>query len=116
MIPEPAVFAQEWINAWNSHDLDRILNHYSEDVEVTSPMIKVALGLDSGTIKGKDHVRTYWQAALRKVPDLTFTLVDVTRSVESLALYYKSVMGKMAIETMFFDPQGKVCRVIAHYS
>ncbi|MEW5745619.1 MAG: nuclear transport factor 2 family protein [Nitrospirota bacterium] len=29
MIPEPAVFAQEWINAWNSHDLDRILNHYS---------------------------------------------------------------------------------------
>ena len=27
-----------------------------------------------------------------------------------------SVMGKMAIEVMFFDPNGKVSKVIAHYN
>jgi ketosteroid isomerase-like protein len=25
-------FAQDWIEAWNYHDLDRILSHYDEDV------------------------------------------------------------------------------------
>lgn len=29
-------FAKEWIAAWNSHDLDRILSHYVEDFEMSS--------------------------------------------------------------------------------
>ena len=116
MIPDKTIFAAEWINAWNSHDLERILDHYTEDVEVTSPMIHVALGIDGGTIRGKNTARKYWAAALVKVPDLHFDLVESTQSINSIALYYKSVMGKMAIETMFFDENGKVSKVIAHYN
>lgn len=68
------------------------------------------------TVRGKDAARQYWGAALRKVPDLHFVLIEATQSVDSVALYYKSVMGKMAIETMFFNDQGKVNRVIAYYN
>ncbi|MEI8247817.1 MAG: hypothetical protein WCI51_18415 [Lentisphaerota bacterium] len=32
-------FATEWIAAWNSHDLNRVLSHYSEDFETSSPFI-----------------------------------------------------------------------------
>jgi ketosteroid isomerase-like protein len=32
-----AQFAEEWIAAWNSHDLDRILSHYADDFEMASP-------------------------------------------------------------------------------
>lgn len=46
-------FAQEWIEAWNSHDLERILTHYSEDVEVTSPFVETVLGRGRDTVKGK---------------------------------------------------------------
>ena len=109
-------FAQEWIEAWNSHDLDVILSHYSEDFEITSPMIRVAIGIETGTLKGKAKVREYWAAALEKMPDLKFELVNVAESIDSIALYYKSVMGKMAIEIMFFDRDGKVNRAIAHYT
>jgi len=116
MTPDPKSFAKEWIEAWNSHDLERILSHYADEVEVTTPMIKVAMGVDDGTVRGKDAAREYWRAALQKVPDLHFELVEVTQSVASIALYYKSVMGKMAIETMFFDEAGKVNRVVAHYN
>ena len=35
-------FAQEWVDAWNSHDLERIMSHYDDDVALTSP---VALNL-----------------------------------------------------------------------
>ena len=30
-------FAREWIEAWNSHDLDTILSHYADGVVLTSP-------------------------------------------------------------------------------
>ncbi len=109
-------FAKEWIEAWNSHDLDRILTHYSEDVEITTPMIKMALGNDSGSLKGKEAVGVYWRQALIKLPDLHFELIDVATSVNSVAVYYKSVMNKNTMEVMFFDADGKVNKIIAHYT
>lgn len=108
-------FAKEWINSWNSHDLDVILSHYSDDIEVTTPMIKLAAGIETGTLKGKEAVAGYWQKALAKIPDLHFELVAVTECINSVALYYKSVMDKMCIEVMFFDDEGKVCKMFAHY-
>ena len=102
--------------AWNSHDIERILSHYSEDVEITTPMIKLAAGIDSGTLKGKEAVKEYWQTALEKIPDLRFELAEVTEGVNSIALFYKSVMDKMAIEVMFFDHEKKVNRMYAHYT
>jgi ketosteroid isomerase-like protein len=109
-------FAREWIEAWNSHDLERILAHYSEDFEITTPMIKKLLGNDKGTLKGKNAVRKYWEDALQKVPDLHFELLDVTTGLDSAALYYKSVLDTKAIEVMFFDDEQKINRVIAHYT
>ncbi|MFZ5995040.1 MAG: nuclear transport factor 2 family protein [Thermodesulfobacteriota bacterium] len=109
-------FANEWIESWNSHDLDRILSHYSDSFEITTPMIKVALGIETGTLKGKEKIRNYWEAAFKKVPDLDFELKEVTEGVGSIAVYYKSVLGKMAIEVMFFNEEGKVNKVIAHYT
>ena len=46
-------FAVEWIEAWNSRDLDRILNHYADEVEVTSPFVETVFGPGKKTIKGK---------------------------------------------------------------
>jgi hypothetical protein len=113
---DATLFAKEWIDSWNSHDLPRILKHYSEDIEITTPMIKLAAGIESGTLKGKEAVGNYWNIALQKIPDLHFELVEVTESVNSVALYYKSVMNKMAIEVMFFDGNGLVNKMIAHYT
>jgi hypothetical protein len=109
-------FAHDWIGSWNSHNLDDILSHYSDDLEITTPMIKLAIGIDTGSLKGKESVKDYWQKALDKIPDLHFELVEVTTGVNSVALYYKSVMNKMAIEVMFFNHEGKVNRMFAHYT
>jgi len=109
-------FSKEWVDSWNSHDIERILAHYSDDFEITTPMIKIALGLDTGTLAGKQNIRKYWETALKKMPDLYFELKEVTSSVNSIAIYYKSVMDKMAIEVMFFNDQGKVNKVVAHYT
>lgn len=113
---EAKTFADAWIKSWNGHDLDDILTHYADDLEITTPMIKLAAGIDSGTLKGKENVRAYWQKALDRIPDLHFELYEVTAGIDSVALYYKSVMNKKAIEVMFFNEQGKVNRMYAFYT
>ena len=109
-------FAQQWIAAWNSHDLNEILQHYSDDLEITTPMIRLAGGIDTGSLSGKQAVADYWQTAFKKVPDLHFELLDVTVCIDSVALYYKSIMNKKAVEVMFFNEEGKVNRMFAHYT
>lgn len=108
-------FALAWISSWNSHDLEDILSHYADDIEITTPMIRLATGGTESSLKGKEAVRDYWQKALNKIPDLHFELIDTTEGVNSVALYYKSVMNKMAIEVMFFNEEGKVSEMFAHY-
>ncbi|MCI1754328.1 MAG: nuclear transport factor 2 family protein [Flavobacteriales bacterium] len=113
---EAKEFARQWIESWNSHDMDAILAHYAEDIEITTPMIKLAAGIDSGTLKGKTAVADYWRKALTKIPDLHFELLDVTESIGAIALYYTSVMNKKAIEVMYFNDAGKVRKMIAFYT
>jgi len=109
-------FAEVWVRSWNSHNIEDILSHYSDDIEITTPMIKMALGSGDGTLKGKEAVDNYWRKALDKMPDLHFELYEVTEGINSIALYYKSVMGKKAIEVMFFDEEEKVCKMYAYYT
>ena len=113
---EAKKFAKQWIDSWNSHDLEDIMKHYSEDIEITTPMLKLAAGIESGSIQGKEEVRAYWEKALTKIPDLHFELIEVTSGIDSVALYYKSVMNKMAVEVMFFNENGLVNKMIAHYT
>ena len=109
-------FAQEWINSWNSHNLNEILKHYSHTIEITTPMIRLAAGIERDSLRGKMALRDYWEQALNRIPDLHFELIEVTRGVNSIALYYKSVMSKKCIEVMFFDDDGKVDRMFAYYT
>ncbi|MDP9960318.1 nuclear transport factor 2 family protein [Chryseobacterium lathyri] len=108
-------FAEEWIRAWNSHDLENILSHYAEDVAVTTPMITLATGGKESTLKGKEAVREYWRKALDRFPDLHFELIRSTMGVNSVALFYRSIMDKHAVEVMFFDDEGKINKMHAHY-
>ena len=113
---DATAFAQKWIQSWNSHDLDDIMSHYSDDLEVTTPMIRIATGLETDTLKGKQAAREYWRKGLERFPDLKFELLDVTAGVDSVALYYKSVMDKRSVEVMFFNAEGLVCKMFAHYT
>jgi ketosteroid isomerase-like protein len=115
-IQDPQAFAQEWIDSWNSHDLDRILSHYADDFQMTSPFIAQLMNEPSGTLKGKENVRAYWANALTRIPDLHFNLIEVLTSVNSITIYYQAVFGKRAAEVFFFNESGKVSRAIAHYN
>lgn len=107
-------FAKEWIDAWNSHDLDLVLSHYSEDITMSSPYIAQVTGIESGTLTGKAAIRNYWTAALQKAPHLSFKLVQTLLGADSVTIYYRGVRG-MAAEVFFFGQDLLVVRAAAHY-
>ena len=109
-------FARDWIDAWNSHDLERILSHYSEQFEMSSPLIIQIAGESSGTLKGKDAVGNYWAKGLEIIPDLRFEFVTLLIGVNSLTLTYKGARGRLSAEVFHFDPDHKVSRSYAHYA
>ena len=107
--------AQEWIEAWNAHDLARVLSHYTDDFEMSSPFISQIAGEPSGTLKGKERVREYWAAALQKIPNLKFELIDVFVGASSVVIHYRTSFGRLAAEVLFVNEQGKIFQAAAHY-
>jgi hypothetical protein len=113
---EAQEYALEWIASWNSHDLDRILSHYADDVEVISPLVETILGPGRVTVRGKERLREYWGRALAKYPDLHFRLYRAYAGPRSVVLHYQSVQALVSAECLEFDATGLVCRVLAHYA
>ena len=87
-------FAKDWIDAWNHHDLDRVLAHYTDDFTMSSPYIVSIAGEPSGTLAGKPAVRAYWATALARMPDLYFEFVQALAGVDSVTVYYRGVVGR----------------------
>ena len=103
-----AALGRDWIAAWNSHDLERVLALYDEDSEMTSDKIP-ALGFDpSGTLRGKDKLRAYWGAALQKRPNLHFELIDTYLRPDSIVVFYQNDRGARICEYLRLNDEGKI--------
>src|SRR5690348_15707324 len=97
-------FADEWIAAWNAHDLERILSHYTDDFEMRSPIIIERMGVATGLLRGKEAMRTYWGQAFAATSALYFELRDVLVGVDTIVLcYYNAVRGRMVAESLTFN-------------
>jgi ketosteroid isomerase-like protein len=107
--------ANRWAAAWNAHDLDQIMTHYDDAVELTSPAAVQLLKTPAGKVIGKSNVRAYFQRGLEAFPELQFHLEDVLWGVSSVVLYYTNQRGTKTAEFMELSA-GKVIRVVANYS
>jgi len=113
---EASSLANGWVEAWNNHDLDSILTHYEDAIELTSPVAAQLLGTADGKVIGKADLRAYFQRGLAAYPELHFHLEDVLWGVHSVVLYYSNQKGSRTAEFMELSANGKVVRVVANYS
>lgn len=107
-------FAADWIDSWNTHDLDRILSHYDEEVTLISP---VALKLTGDSaVRGKAALRAYFAKGLEAYPDLRFELIDTLFGIETIVLHYRNnVRGNATAEVLRFNSAGKITQIWANY-
>lgn len=112
---QPHEFAENWIQAWNRHDLDAVSAHFSDDFEFSSPLIRKFAGELSGRLSGKDAVRAYWQTGLSRLPDLHFELVDVLVGVDCMMVLYQGHRG-LSAEVFQFGADDRAIRGHALYA
>ena len=113
---EAWALANHWVAAWNARDLDSIMSHYEDAVELTSPVAAQLLGTSDGKVVGKANLKAYFQRGLEAYPELRFQLEDVLWGANSVVLYYTNQKGTRTGEFMELSAAGKVARVVAHYN
>ena len=112
----PADFAAHWIADWNSHDLDRILSHYADDVVFHSPRIRMVTGQDVDAVTGKAALRAYWGKALEQARDLYFEIDQVLAGSDAITILYTNHRQQTVAETFIVGSNGKVVRSVAAYA
>ena len=116
MTPASLRFAMEWIETWNTHDLDGVLSHYSPTVRFSSPVALDRVPGSRGVLEGVEALREYWGPALEAMPDLHFELEDVLDAVGGCTIIYRNQRGQRVAETMLFGPDGKIAYGLAAYA
>lgn len=113
---DPQAFADDWIAAWNAHDLERILAHYAPTITLNSPAAARLLNEPSGTVSGLKALGDYFQRGLEAFPNLHFELLEVCTGLSSIVLVFKNQRGTRTAEFMELDAEGRIVRAVANYS
>jgi len=95
--------AVEWVDAWNAHDLELILSHFSDDVTFSSPVATRIVPESGGVIQGKAALRVYWREGLRRIPNLRFEIEGVYVGVGALVINYRNQDDRLVCEVLFLD-------------
>lgn len=109
-------FAAHWVAAWNAHDLDEIMSHTTDDVEIASPVVVQLLGAPDGRVAGKTALRAYFARGLAAFPELRFELKSVFVGTDTVVLVYANQRGTTTAEVMELGASGRVKRMRATYS
>jgi ketosteroid isomerase-like protein len=107
--------AESWIEAWNSHDLDRILSHYAEDVVFEAQTVVLRWNQPEGRLLGKDALRKHFASGLQLAPHLHFTLEDIFLTPSGYAILYHRENGNRVIDAVTVNQKGLCSHVIAYY-
>jgi ketosteroid isomerase-like protein len=51
--PDPKSYADQWVHAWNAHDVEAVLDHFHDDVVFTSPVAARVVPESGGVVRGK---------------------------------------------------------------
>jgi len=107
--------AEEWVAAWNDHDLESIMSLYSPAVVFQTPTIIDSLGVLDGRVEGLELLREHFARGLARLPDLHFELDQVYTGVRSVAIAYHWGDGTPVCELHEYDEQQRIERVQALY-
>lgn len=81
--------AHAWFEAFNSHNLDKLLSLYDEDAEHFSPKLKIKQPETNGLVKGQNALRLWWQDAFDKLPSLHYKVTSLTANSDRIFMEYE---------------------------
>lgn len=80
--------AIKWFEAFNEHNLEKLLSLYDENAQHYSPKLKIRMPETEGLIKGKSSLRTWWQDAFGRLPSLQYEVIKLTADEDQVFMEY----------------------------
>ncbi len=112
---EMAEFATNWINDWNSHDIERILSHYAQTIEFHSPKVSIFTEGAKTYFSTREELRPYFLRALANRPNLHFKLIQTCADANGIALVYQNDIDAIGVELMDIDEKRQIIRARVLY-
>ncbi|HZP30804.1 MAG TPA: nuclear transport factor 2 family protein [Acidimicrobiia bacterium] len=118
--PSPALdpdrarrFVDEWIAAWNRHDLEAICGMLADDVEFVSPFLGPMYDTPSGVLRGRDAVRGWFAKSLQD-PDFHIDdPINVLVGIDTVVLV-ESINGIVAANVFTLDADHRITKSQVH--
>lgn len=107
----PLTIAKLWLNAFNEHNLEALLDLYADDAQHFSPKLKIRQPETNGLIIGKDAMRIWWQDAFERLPDLVYREEQLTANNNRVFMEYTRIVGgepNMSVAELLEIKNGKI--------
>ncbi len=87
--------AQKWFEAFNEHDLEKLLKLYHYDAKHYSPKLKIRQPETNGLVQGKAQLRNWWKEAFERLPTLHYDVKTLTANTDRVFMeYIRKVNGE----------------------
>jgi limonene-1,2-epoxide hydrolase len=87
--------AQKWFEAFNEHDLEKLLKLYDEQARHYSPKLKIRQPETNGLVQGKSQLRAWWADAFKRLPNLHYEVTTLTADKDKVFMeYVRQVPGE----------------------
>ena len=80
--------AMLWFEAFNAHNLEKLLSLYDDEAEHFSPKLKMRHPETNGLVTGKEALRTWWKDALDRLPSLHYKVTSLTSNEDRVFMEY----------------------------
>ena len=87
--------ANKWFDAFNEHDLEKLLSLYHNNAEHYSPKLKIRMPETNGLVSGKAALRAWWKDAFDRLPTLNYIPTTLTANNDRVFMeYIRKVEGE----------------------
>ena len=80
--------AFKWFDAFNAHDLEKLLSLYDDHAEHYSPKLKLRHPETNGLVTGKLAMREWWKDAFHRLPSLHYKVTSLTANENRVFMEY----------------------------
>jgi ketosteroid isomerase-like protein len=88
MQQENNAIAAAWFEAFNEHDLEKLLALYHDEAMHYSPKLKVRQPETEGMVTGKAALRSWWHDAFYRLPTLHYIPTSLTANKDRVFMEY----------------------------
>jgi len=80
--------AIKWFEAFNTHDLEKLLALYHNNAKHFSPKLKIRKPETNGLVVGENALREWWQDAFNRLPTLNYSVTSLTANNARVFMEY----------------------------